>query len=295
MKNYFSHFNLLRAAVVALILFTVAGFYYYFGRASRLSSDVLSPPVAAIIKDGSRTPRVLNGGGFSASLSKEGKLSESARAYALCKRAEELQNCADAERLLGGVEVSNPHKFQGLDKAEQILALTKRCEEMPYLDTKGIIRHWRQAAEEGSFSAKRYYVLAKPFRTGDVIDTLGELELYKKNAQAYAFELAKAGDVPTLFALADAYYPASAEYQGRSLLSQVMKEKDLNKSLYIYLRLQESLEKMGKSVPIQIGVRINNLKKMIPQYSDNEVAVEFLSWNQPDVIGYGRAARGLCD
>ncbi|MCC4601938.1 hypothetical protein [Xanthomonas melonis] len=209
--------------------------------------------------------------------------SDSGDLKASCKLASELQKCVDMSNRLSVLSASPISTKAALTGVESLLGSLARCEGAAALNTGEIVSYWRKAAEAGSYEAKRYYVLGRPFRSDDVISSANELIKYRDVAEKYAIELAMSGDIYAMLALADANDPSNGK--ARSLLSQVIIEKDPVFSLFIYDKVYSVLGKSG--TPPEVLKRRESLRVLTSGADSSTPKVRSAkNWGEPRALTY---------
>ncbi|WP_146093799.1 hypothetical protein [Xanthomonas arboricola] len=202
---------------------------------------------------------------------------------ASCKLASELQKCMNMSNRLTALSVNTLNSKEALTGVETLLRGLARCEGAASLNAGEIVSYWRKAAEAGSYEAKRYYMLGRPFRSDDVISSAIELIKYKGVAEKYAIELARSGDIYAMLALADANDPSNGI--NRSLLSQVIIEKDPVFSLFIYDKIYATLGASG--TPPEVLKRRESLRILTAGAESNTLKVRSAkNWSEPKVSSY---------
>uniref|UniRef100_UPI003F7E875F hypothetical protein n=1 Tax=Xanthomonas sp. 0924 TaxID=2835534 RepID=UPI003F7E875F len=185
----------------------------------------------------------------------------------LCARAVKAQQCS---------EYWDGIKKGGKNREE----LAASCQDMAEATVPGLIRAWRSAAEAGSYYAAKFYILGRPFRIGNTIESLDELSIFKEKSEKFALQLVAKGDFNVGVALADAYYPFPEANYRPSLLSQAV-EKDAAKALILYEKLGAFLHSESTSDPL-VEARLKVLRSSVDASSFNGAA-SFFGNSQPFV------------
>ncbi len=207
---------------------------------------------------------------------------EAGDARSMCRLAAEYQYCGDLQARMqmieSGVARAQTQSGQGSGRgmrsaermAEAFDSVSERyahCEGVVVPASSEIARHMRNAAAAGHPQASGYYVSGDMFRNRDMLENLNELTFYRDNAESLARTAIAAGDLPSAWALANAYAADPADFR-RSLLAQAVEPAPAEALALLYgLRTVAAgnTDPAVTQVAARLQERIAALEQRLPQ------------------------------
>jgi hypothetical protein len=176
-------------------------------------------------------------------------------ARALCRLAVEYRYCAELqgrmqiiesgvaraqERVQQDVQGGEGDRRSGWRSTERMASafeqtseLYRHCEGVDVPKSSEIVRYMREAAVAGHPRAASHYVSGELFTGSDMLDNLGELALYRDNAESMALAAVAQGDLRAAWKLAEAYASEPGDRR-RPLLAQAVDSQPVRALSLLY-------------------------------------------------------------
>jgi hypothetical protein len=173
-------------------------------------------------------------------------------AHAACRLAAEFDRCDRLREAVHNLELmeafpgwttlqanSGARNRTDARKTRLVRALA-HCDGAPALEPRQLVHYWRMAALGGHLPSLTHYALGEAFGPRPSLDLLGELQVYRSEAEHLARRAAAAGDPLAWLSLAHAYSPVGRPQSKRwTYLDQAI-EPDAVRSLALFQLVQRA-------------------------------------------------------
>lgn len=171
---------------------------------------------------------------------------------------------------------------------ERLARYEDHCAEVAPPSVAQSVELWRRAAALGSVSAMRQYASGNAFRWENILDSMPQLQVYRKEAEGIALRAASEGELEMMMQLASAYSPVPNAR--KSLLAQSVKSNPAY-SLAIFRHMQTLLaatdtadtRRMKRVVDSRVNELEATLEPKMRAESDAILRDQVSKWKAPDV------------